>query len=119
MIVAFVVGNLVVSSSGLIMVFQIGANYISFKLYSCSRASYSLPLMGMMVVLIYGKAIIVLLGGWTSWRQSYADQETFSLHTKSRKSTFDVRLEHSLLSVLLILFDWTQILTQSEFGQNW
>ena len=35
---AFVVGYLVVSSAGLIMVFQIGANYISFKLYSCSRA---------------------------------------------------------------------------------
>lgn len=98
MIVAFVVGYLVVSSSGLIMVFQIGANYISFKLYSCSR-TFLPPINGGLMVLIYGKAIIVLLGGWTSWRQSYADQETFSLHTKSRKSTFDVRLEHSLLSI--------------------
>ena len=80
---AFVVGYLVVSSSGLIMVFQIGANYISFKLYSCSRTSFLPPINGCLMVLIYGKAIIVLLGGWTSWRQSYADQETFSLHTKS------------------------------------
>ena len=94
---AFVVGYLVVSSSGLIMVFQIGANYISFKLYSCSRTSFLPPINGCLMVLIYGKAIIVLLGGWTSWRQSYADQD--SLHTKSRKSTFDVRLEHSLLSI--------------------